>query len=237
MKILAIDTSSKVCSISILEDKDIILEKHINNEITHSQKLMPLIDDTLKDCKLQLKDFDLFSCCIGPGSFTGVRIGVSTIKAFCDVTNIPVVGASSLESLAYNTLNSNIYDKTDIVCSLIDAKNDNVYCGIFKREFDSFTQLEPLCAKNINEIIDVLKKYKNTSILFVGDGAINYKYTILQKLSKTTFVEKELNEQTSVSVGRIAFDKYNNGIYGNSNSLTPLYLRKSQAERVLDGEE
>ena len=236
MKILAIDTSSKSCSVSILEDKDIILEKHINNEITHSQKLMPMIDESLKECKLSLKDFDLFACCIGPGSFTGVRIGVSTIKAFCDITNIPTVGINSLEALACNTLDSNIYDKTDIICSLIDAKNENVYCGIFKKETDSFTQLEDLCAKNINEVIQLLQKYKSSSILFVGDGAIVNKYTILQNLSKTTFVEKELNQQTSTSVGKLAYDKYNNGLYGDSNYLTPLYLKKSQAERVLDGE-
>ena len=236
MKILAIDTSSKICSVAILEDTDVIVEKHINNEITHSQKLMPMIDEALKECKLNLKDFDLFACSIGPGSFTGVRIGVSTIKAFCDVTNIPAVGVSSLESLACNVLDTNIYDKSDIICSLIDAKNDNVYCGIFKKEVDSFTQLEDLCAKNINEVIDILQKYKNSSILFVGDGAITHKYTILQKLSKTTFVEKELNNQTSISVGRLAFEKYNNGVFGDSNSLTPLYLKKSQAERALDGE-
>ena len=236
MKILAIDTSSKICSVAVLEDKDIITEKHINNEITHSQKLMPMIDEVLKECKLAIKDFDLFACSIGPGSFTGVRIGVSTIKAFCDVTNIPAVGINSLESLACNVLNTNFYDKTDIICSLIDAKNDNVYCGIFKKSYEGFTQLEDLCAKNINEVIDILKDHKNSSILFVGDGAITHKYTILQNLSKTTFVEKELNEQNSISVGKLAFKKYNNGIYGDSNSITPLYLKKSQAERVLDGE-
>ena len=236
MKILAIDTSSKICSVAILEDTDIITEKHIKNEITHSQKLMPMIDEVLKECKLTIKDFDLFACSIGPGSFTGVRIGVSTIKAFCDVTNIPAVGISSLESLACNVLDTNFYDKTDIICSLIDAKNDNVYCGIFKKEADGFAQLEDLCAKNINEVINILKSYKNSSILFVGDGSITHKYTILQNLAKTTFVEKELNEQTSISVGKLAFEKYNNGIYGDSNSITPLYLKKSQAERVLDGE-
>ena len=141
MKILAIDTSSKVCSVAILEDNEVINEKHIENELTHSQKLMPMIDEILKECKLSLSDFDLYACSIGPGSFTGVRIGVSTVKAFCDVTNVKVIGVSSLESLAYNTLNSNIYDNTDIVCSMIDAKNDNVYCGVFKKENNYFVQL------------------------------------------------------------------------------------------------
>lgn len=236
MKILAITTSSKICSVAVLENKDIIIEKHIDDSTTHSQKLMPMINEILKECNLLLTDFDLFACSVGPGSFTGVRIGVSTIKAFCDVTNVRVTAVSSLEGLAYNTLNSNFYDNTNIVCSLIDAKNDNVYCGIFKKENNSFIQLEDLYAKNINEILELLEKYSSSSILFVGDGAICHKYSILQKFSKTTFIEKELNDETAVSIGIAALNKYNKGIYGDSNSISPLYLRKSQAERVLEGE-
>lgn len=234
MKILAIDTSSKICSIAVLEDNDLIIEKHINDGTTHSQKLMPMVDNILKECNNNISDFDLFACSVGPGSFTGVRIGVSTVKAFSDVTNIPITSVSSLESLAYNTLNSNF--KENIVCSLIDAKNDNVYCGIFEKKGDSFIQLEDLYAKNINEVLEILDKYSSSSILFVGDGAIYHKYSILQRFSKTTFVEKDLNEQTSISVGLAAYNKYKQGLYGDSNSISPLYLRKSQAERALEGE-
>ena len=104
MKILSIDTSSKICSVAVLEDDNLITEKHIDDEKTHSQKLMPLIDEVLLSCNLSLYDFDLYTCCIGPGSFTGVRIGVSTIKAFNDVSSIPIASVSSLESLAYNTV-------------------------------------------------------------------------------------------------------------------------------------
>lgn len=90
MNILAIDTSSKICSVSILEDKNLIIEKHNNDEKTHSQKLMPLVDEIFKESEYSLEDMDLFACCIGPGSFTGLRIGISTVKAFSDVTQIPV---------------------------------------------------------------------------------------------------------------------------------------------------
>lgn len=237
MKILSIDTSSKICSVSVLEDTNMIIEKNIDDSITHSQKLMPMIDCILNELNMKLTDFDLFSCSVGPGSFTGVRIGVSTIKAFCDVTNVPVTSVSSLEGLAYNTLNSNIENNaTTVVCSLIDAKNDNVYCGTFKNENNEFIELEDLCAKNINGVLDILEKYSSSPILFVGDGAVYHKDLILQKFSNSLFVEYELNKQTSVSVGIAGFNKYNKGIYGNSNSLSPLYLRKSQAERALEGE-
>lgn len=236
MKILSIDTSSKICSVSVLEDNNVIVEKNIDDSLTHSQKLMPMVDDILKEQSMKLTDFDLFACSIGPGSFTGVRIGVSTVKAFCDVTNVPVTAVSSLEGLAYNTLNSKFANNENIVCSLIDAKNDNVYCGIFRNESNHFIQLEDLCAKNINEVLTILDKYASSPILFVGDGAVYHKDLILEKLSSAIFVEDELNKQTSISIGKAGFDKYNKGIYGDSNLLSPLYLRKSQAERALEGE-
>lgn len=236
MKILAIDTSSKICSVAILEDTDIIIEKHIENELTHSQKLMPLIDEILKATNLTLSDFDLFACSIGPGSFTGVRIGVSTIKAFNDVTNIPISGVSSLESLAYNILDSNYINDANLICSMIDAKNDNVYFGIFERKENDFIQIEELEAKNINESIEILKKYHSSPILFVGDGAEKHQYNLLNYFSKATFVEDKCNKQTAISVGKAGFYHYQTGSCGDSNSITPLYLRKSQAERALEGE-
>lgn len=235
MKILSINTSSKICSVAILEDKDLIMQKDIEDEKTHSQKLMPIIDSILKDCNLKLKDINLFACSIGPGSFTGVRIGVSTIKAFCDVTNIPATGVSSLEGLAYNTCNTNL-SNTDIICSLIDAKNNNVYCGLFKYENGIYSQLGNLYAKSINEILDILNNYSSNHILFVGNGSIVHKYTILQKFSNVTFVEDKLNNESAYSIGKCAYNKYLKGLYGNSNTISPLYLKKSQAERALEGE-
>lgn len=236
MKILSIDTSSKICSVSVLEDTDLIIEKHIENELTHSQKLMPLIDEVLKIVKLTLQDFDLFACSVGPGSFTGVRIGVSTVKAFYDVTNIQIAAVSSLESLAYNTLDSNYKNDASLVLSIIDAKNDNVYYGLFERKNDVFTPIEELGAKNIDEMIETLKKYHSSPILFIGDGAEKHQYHLLKHFSKATFVEDRLNKQNSASVGKAGYYHYINGNIGDSNFITPLYLRKSQAERALEGE-
>ena len=107
MKILAIDTSSKNCSVSIVEVQEnkkfnIIAQENSDDERTHSVKLMPMVDDMLKKSNLSLNDIDLLACCLGPGSFTGIRIGIATIKAFADAKNIPTVGVTSLESLAYN---------------------------------------------------------------------------------------------------------------------------------------
>ena len=209
MKILSLDTSSNICSVAILEDTNIVAQKCIENELTHSQKLMPLVDEILTQTKLTLKDFDFYACCTGPGSFTGVRIGVSTVKAFCDVTNVPVVGVSSLESLAYNTLN--FANNTDIVCAVLDAKN-------------------------IDEMIATLEKYFNTPILFVGDGAKKHQCKLQEHFSHSIFAPDLYDKQTATNVGISGYYHYANGEAGTSNSIVPLYLRKSQAERALEGE-
>lgn len=122
MKILSIETVGNICAVALTEDNNLIKEEILEDGNTHSVKLMPLVDKLLKETNITVNDIDLFACDIGPGSFTGIRIGVSTIKAFIDVTNKKTVGVSSLEILARNV------DEDGIICSLLDAKNDNVYC-------------------------------------------------------------------------------------------------------------
>ena len=211
MKILSIDTSSKICSVSVLENEDVIIENHILDEKTHSQKLMPLIDEVMKELKLSVWDFDLYACGIGPGSFTGVRIGVSTIKAFADVTSVPIIGINSLESLAYNALNTNYKKNTDFICSIIDAKNDNVYFALYKITNNTISVLIEPSFKEISELIDTLKEYKSSQILFIGDGSEKHQYLLSSKFSKSTFVEDKLNIQSSISQAIAAFNRYNSG--------------------------
>ena len=291
MKILGIDTSSKRCTVCILEDNNVIIELHSDDEKTHSQTLMPLIDEMFKKTDLSLKDIDMLACCVGPGSFTGVRIGISTAKAFADVYNFKTFGVSSLEGLAYNikeeisllhtssaaeTSSSpeNSKDCKDytnqnislIICSLIDAKNENVYYGLFD---EYYNKIEELSTCSIDELIDKLKKL-HKPIAFVGDGALAYKEKLEQHLCKNSnnfseinlennletssnnsnnskdsnlsayFFEGEKNLASSISIAKFAYNKYVN--FENStvevqyfnSSLSPMYLRKSQAERSLE---
>ncbi|MBP3502598.1 MAG: tRNA (adenosine(37)-N6)-threonylcarbamoyltransferase complex dimerization subunit type 1 TsaB [Clostridia bacterium] len=229
MKILSIDTSSKICSVSILEDCSVLLEKHTDDEKTHSQNLMPLIDEIFKETNLTLDNIDLLACSQGPGSFTGIRIGIATIKAFADAKNIPVVGVTSLESLAYNI------SEPGLIVSLIDAKNDNVYYSLFSNNGTTYSQIGEFKSDSIQNILDDLSIYDD-KLIFVGDGAVNHHDKIANLIKNSVFAHNIQNQQTSISIGKSAYNKFKNGIYGDSNSLSPIYLKKSQAERNLVGE-
>ena len=232
MRILAVDTSSKNCSVAIVEvyenkNYNIIAFENSDDEKTHSQKLMPIVDKVFKKHNLTLKDMDLLACCVGPGSFTGIRIGIATMKAFADVTNIKTVSVTSLESLSYNI------EEDGIIIPIIDCKNNNVYSAIFSRENNTYKQIGENIADNIDNAIRLYKaNVKNKNITFVGDGSILYKDLLTSSLSnKLIFSNK--NTQSSISLAKCAYDKYLEGLYGDSNNLSPLYLRKSQAERAL----
>ena len=234
MRILAVDTSSKNCSVAIVEvyenkNYNIIAFENSDDEKTHSQKLMPIVDKVFKEHNLTLKDMDLLACCVGPGSFTGIRIGIATMKAFADVTNIKTVSVTSLESLSYNI------EEDGIIIPIIDCKNNNVYSAIFSRENNTYKQIGENIADNIDNAIRLYKaNVENKNITFVGDGSILYKDLLTSSLSnKLIFSNK--NTQSSISLAKCAYDKYLEGLYGDSNNLSPLYLRKSQAERAIDG--
>ena len=221
MKILSIDTASNLCTVAVLENKKCIKEIIVNDARNHSEKIMPVIEQALLESNLTLQNIDLIVCDKGPGSFTGIRIGVGTVLAFKDSLNIPCIGISSLEALAYNI-------NTDgIICSLIDAKNNNVYFGVFEKKNNIVTQLEEFSFKTIDEIIPILQKYNK--IIFVGDGSTQHKEFLHSNFNTSTFSDK--NDLSSFSLGLAGLSAYNKNI---NSDLMPLYLRKSQAERALE---
>ena len=220
MKILSIDTASNICTVAILEDYECKEEITVNDARNHSEKIMPVIEEALNRTNLNLKDINLIVCDKGPGSFTGIRIGVGTVLAFEDSLNIPCIGVSSLESLAYNV------KKKGIICSLIDAKNDNVYFGLFGND-QNYQQLDDLAFLSIDEVISKIKIFDN--ITFVGDGALVHQELLKNSTHNCSFCDK--NDLSSYSLGIAGLYKYNRNI---KNSLMPLYLRKSQAERALE---
>ena len=240
MKILAIDTSSKRCSVAILEDSNILINLYNDDEKTHSFKLMPMVEEAFQKTNLTLEDIQLLACCVGPGSFTGVRIGIATIKAFADVTNIPVVGISSLESLAYNVKEK--VASSSLICSLIDAKNENVYCGLYYFENNTcntvaiLTESLDVIIFVIQEKFEAIKKLNPNiqDIIFVGDACQVYQNTLSSSFANAKFATEEENMQSGISVAKAGLRKYQDGEYGDSSSILPIYLRKSQAERAFE---
>ena len=222
MKILSIETAGNICGVALTEDDRLIKEVLLDDGNTHSVKLMPLIDKLLSETNTKISDIDLFACDIGPGSFTGIRIGVSTLKAFMDVTNKKAVGITSLETLAYNI------DVDDIVCSLIDAKNENVYYGFFKKENEVYIKTDDLGFDNINNVIEIAKQ-KNKKIIFIGNGSTIYKDMIESKMNNVEVIfDEENNKLNARNIAFAAYKKQDEAV--DSNNLSPVYLRKSNAE-------
>lgn len=222
MKILSIDTASNLCTVSVLENESCLKEIIVDDARNHSEKIMPVIEQVLQETNLSLNDINLIVCDKGPGSFTGIRIGVGTVLAFRDSLNIKCIGISSLEALAYNTKNEGY------ICSLIDAKNDNVYYGFFELKNNEYNQIGNLEFKNIEDTVSLLKQY-SSPITFVGDGAIVNKKYIENNLTNCNFCDE--NNLSSISLGIAGLNSFKNG---KQTSLMPLYLRKSQAERALE---
>ena len=245
MKILAIDTSSKTCSVAIVEDGKTLIELHSNDERTHSVKLMPMIDEAFKCTHLNLDDIHLLACAVGPGSFTGIRIGIATIKAFADVKNIPVVAVNSIESLAYNLVRADdVCLENTIICSLLDARNNNVYAGFYTERQNALIAQTPLLAENISIVLqkckDIVEKMPDIHrVIFIGDATILYKEMIEKFIPEVNIIFSNdiLNQMSSISIAELGYIKYKNGEFGNSSSLSPVYLRKSQAERALEEKE
>ena len=164
MKILSIDTASNICGVSILEDKKLLCQLDNNTGRTHSENLMPMINMAFEKTNLSLKDIGLIVCDKGPGSFTGIRIGVATVKAFADSMEIPCVGISSLETVAYNVKLIPEYGEnyTGLVCSILDCKNSNCYFALYKFENGICTTIIEPSADTVQNALHLLCKTDET---------------------------------------------------------------------------
>lgn len=223
MKILAVDSSAKACSVAILDDNRILGSYFINTALTHSQTLVPMIESLLKNTNTQLDTVDCFAVSAGPGSFTGVRIGVSAIKGIAMPLIKPCIAVSTLEAMAYNLI-----DIDCIVCAVMDARCNQVYNAMFRISDGIITRLCDDRALSISDLADELKGY-NESIILVGDGA---------ELCYNSF--KELNQDISLAVEARRYQKAEGVAFASVNKekisaaeLMPAYLRLPQAEREL----
>lgn len=225
MKILSLDSTSVTASVAITENGKTLAENFINNGLTHSQTLMPLVEKTLVDSGVSIKDIDLFAVTNGPGSFTGVRIGIASVKGMADALNKPCFAVSTLEAIAEPLKNEDV-----IACAVMDARCNQVYTAIFENG-------NRLCedkAVLIDELGEELRQY-NKKVVFIGDGASLCYEKLNNVLENIEMADEDIRYIHASSIGRLAEEKIANGENTtDSAKLVPFYLRLPQAERELN---
>lgn len=231
-KILAVDTSAKSASIAVCEGKNILASGCINNKITHSETLMPLLESLLKAANLSLKDIDCFAVSTGPGSFTGLRISISAVKGMAYALGKKVIPVPTLLALAYNLFGINFTNNSDtyIACPVMDARREQVYNSLFRIEEQKITRLVQDRAVFIKDLEDELIEYeKKEKIILIGDGAGLVNNSI--KLKNIMLAPPLLLLQNAVSICLAAADIISDNKYTSAKELMPAYLRLPQAER------
>lgn len=226
MNILAFDTSSEACTVALLNNET-IYGKTILNKNTHSANLMPMIDDVLKEVKLDINEVNYIACVVGPGSFTGIRIGVSTAKGLAHALNCKCVPLNSLEAIAMSCYNI----KTPI-CSALDARLQQVYAGVYK-VIDK--NIETIIASNALHIDELINKINilNLDVTFAGIGSGVNKSNIESNI-KNKFKILDIKYPTSDGLINLAKSKLQNSV--DYKLLMPLYLREPQAVRKMKQE-
>ena len=222
MKILALDSTAIAASVALCEDEALLGEFTIQNGNTHSETLLPLAESALKFFSLTTEDIDLFAVSVGPGSFTGVRIGVATAKGLAFGREKPCVGVSTLEALA-----ENLTVAEGLICPVMNARRSQVYTALFRSENGKTTRLMPDSAMAITELDALLAQY-DEPVYLVGDG-----YDITASLLKHPIhnTPHRLRPQSAYSVAQVAKRLYEQGYATTDSLLAPIYLRPSQAER------
>lgn len=228
MKILCLECSAVPCSVAILEDGKIIGSAFVNVKLTHSQTLMPLVESVLSAAKLDISEIDGFAISNGPGSFTGVRIGISAVKGLSIADKKLCAGVSTLYAMAHN------FSDTDcIVCAVMDARCNQVYNALFDISGGEITRICDDRAIMCNELADEIKNINtNKSIIIVGDGTDLF-YPFVEGFENVKKSDIKRRFQNAVGVGFAAAEDFANNKATTPDKLLPMYLRLPQAEREL----
>jgi tRNA threonylcarbamoyladenosine biosynthesis protein TsaB len=235
MKVLAVDTSSAVATAAVMDDTGLLGEYLLNSGKTHSQRLMPMISDLLAGLDMKPADIDLFAASCGPGSFTGLRIGITTVKAMAYSLKKPVIAVPTLDALA-----ANISCFSGLVCPMMDARNRQVYTAVYDNTTGGMRNLTGYLGIPVEELLSLIENkitemqggssfYK---VAFLGDAANKYREFLCSKLGeKCAFAPESQMLQRASSVAQLALKMANEGKAVSSFDMLPYYLRKSQAER------
>ncbi len=227
MKILALDSSGLVASVAVVEDDTLLAEYTVNYKKTHSQTLLPMLDEIGKMIELDLTTIDAIAVAGGPGSFTGLRIGSATAKGLGLALDKPLVSVPTVDALACN-----LYGCEKTVCPIMDARREQVYTGLY--HFDSGKlavdhEQEPMAVEDLAALLNE----RGSEVVFLGDGVPVYQEKILSLMQvPCRFAPANLNRQRASSVAVLAMQYYREGRIQSAAEHTPEYLRPSQAERT-----
>ena len=225
MRILALDSSGLVATVAILEDEQTVAEYTVNYKKTHSQTLLPMLDEIVKMTEFDLESIDAIAVAGGPGSFTGLRIGSATAKGLGLALSKPLIHVPTVDGLAYN-----LYGNCGLICPMMDARRNQVYTGLYRFE-NEFTVVEEQMAISVSELIDKLNRY-GEKVTFLGDGVPVYAEQLKNGLTvKYCFAPAHVNRQSAAAIGALGMKYYAEGKIETAMEHQPDYLRLSQAER------
>lgn len=226
MKILGIDSSGMVAGVAIVQDDILVAEYSVNHKKTHSQTLLPMLDEIVKMTELNMEELDAIAVSAGPGSFTGLRIGAATAKGLGMALDKPIISVPTCHALAYN-----LWGSDKVICPIMDARRNQVYTGVYRFDNGKLSVIINQDALDIEELLDKLKELKE-KIIFTGDGIAAFSNIIKEKMGELAeFAPAHINRQRAASVACLGAVMYADGIYECADEHKPIYLRKSQAER------
>lgn len=227
MIVLSMDSSSLVTTVALLKDEHLLGEFTLNFKREHSVILMEKIEMLLKDCNVDISEVDGFVVSKGPGSFTGLRIGMATVKGLSMGSNKPYISVSSLDALAYSLINFN-----GIICPIMDALRDSVFTCMYKNNNGQLSKVIDYTALSLEELVAEIKD-KDQPVIFTGDGVYKYKEYLQTHLPNAQFAPNHLSVVKASSLGELGMAILKEGKQDDINS-SPLYLKKPQAERELE---
>jgi tRNA threonylcarbamoyladenosine biosynthesis protein TsaB len=219
---LAFDTSFKTAAVAILEDDTVLYDVFINSGLNHSETLLPAIDEAFRQLKLKIEDIDLFACALGPGSFTGLRVGISTMKGLLLACAKPAVGVSSLAAVALN-----ITDNNALIYSIMDASRGQVYTASYRYNDNLLQQIS---SEKVVDPDEIVFDYACDNIMLVGEGAIKYRDIFRQKAKAARIASAREQFIRASAVGILGRDKFLRNELLDPVTFTPVYLRAADAK-------
>lgn len=232
MKILALDSSGLVASVAVVEDDNLLGEYTINYKKTHSQTLLPMLDEVAKMIELDLKSIDVIAVSAGPGSFTGLRIGSATAKGLALALDKQIVSVPTVDALAYNMWGSDA-----VVCPLMDARRNQTYTGLYEFIEDDMNTIQKQCVVMIEEIVSQINEL-GRKVIFLGDGVSGFKEYLEENVKVPhMYAPASMNKQRAASVACLGARLVETGLAEDAKEHKPEYLRASQAEREREEKE